>query len=92
MISFDVKIVLKFLLVSSVTTRFPTTSDPPGDESDWTSHSDCTVNAQARRGTDGPYFCSRRRPRPRPQPPPQLRSHIQFIPGFEGQSQGLVRR
>lgn len=53
MISFAVKIVLQVLLESSVTTRFPTTSDPAGDGSDWTGHSDCLVNAQVRRGTDG---------------------------------------
>lgn len=56
MISFNVKIVLQVLLESSVTTRFPTIFDPAGDESDWISHSDCTVNAQARRGTDGHFL------------------------------------
>lgn len=90
MISFAVKIVLQVLLESSVTARFPTTSDPAGDKSDWTSRSECAVNAQARRGTDGHTlvpvvaFC------PCPRPRPRLRDHILFVPEFEGQSHGLT--
>lgn len=56
MISFHVKIVLQVLPEPSVTTRFPTTSRPAGDEPDWAGHLDSKVNAQERRGTCGHVF------------------------------------
>lgn len=50
------KIVLQVLPEPSVTTRFPTTSRPAGDEPDWAGHLDSMVNAQERRGTCGHVF------------------------------------